>query len=89
LIRQIAAFPRLIESAAGQREPHRVAFYLYDLAGAFHAFWNLGKERDDLRIVNEADANLTKARLALVFGLKAVIGSGLAILGVGAPEEMR
>jgi arginyl-tRNA synthetase len=89
LIRQIAAFPRLVESAAAQREPHRVAFYLYDLAAAFHAFWNLGKERDDLRIVNDADRTLTQARLALVFGLKSVLASGLAILGVSAPEEMR
>ncbi len=89
LIRQIAAWPRLIESAAAQREPHRIAFFLYDLAAAFHAFWNLGKERDDLRIVNDSDENLTKARLALVFGLKSVLSSGLGILGVSAPEEMR
>jgi arginyl-tRNA synthetase len=89
LMRQIAAFPRLIESAAAQREPHRLAFYLYDLAAAFHGYWNLGKDQDDLRIVNDHDENLTKARLALVFGLKSVFLCGLAILGVSAPNEMR
>jgi arginyl-tRNA synthetase len=89
LLRQIAAFPRLIESAAATQEPHRVAFYLYDLAAAFHSFWNMGKDQTQLRIVNEDDQVLTKARLALVFGLKSVIGSGLAILGVTAPKEMR
>jgi arginyl-tRNA synthetase len=89
LMRQIAAFPRLIESAAAQREPHRLAFYLYDLAAAFHGYWNMGKDNDDLRIVNDHDENLTKVRLALVFGLKSVFACGLSILGVSAPNEMR
>jgi arginyl-tRNA synthetase len=89
LIRQIAAWPRLVEAAAAAREPHRVAFFLYDLASAFHGYWTLGKDREDLRIVNDAALSLTTARLALVFGLKSVIASGLKILGVSAPDEMR
>jgi arginyl-tRNA synthetase len=89
LMRQIAAYPRLIEAAAAQREPHRIAFYLYELAGSFHALWNMGNERHDLRFVIESDETLSQARIALVFGLKSVLNSGLSILGVSAPEEMR
>jgi arginyl-tRNA synthetase len=89
MIKQIAAYPRMIQLAAASREPHRIAFYLSELASAFHAFWNLGKDRPELRIVNQDDPDLTQSRLALVFGLKSVLASGLAILGVSAPDEMR
>jgi arginyl-tRNA synthetase len=89
LIAAIAQYARLVEAAAVAREPHRVAFYLYDLASAFHALWNRGKDQRDLRFVNDADQELTRIRLALVVALRAVIGAGLGILGVSAPDEMR
>ncbi len=89
LIRQIANYPRLIEQAAAAREPHRVAFYLYDLASALHAQWNRGKDLPHLRFIIEDDRFLSHARLALVQSVALVIASGLAILGVAAPEEMR
>ena len=91
LIRQMAQYPRMIEAAAAAHEPHRVAFYLYDLASAFHALWNRGKDKDQapLRFINQDNVILTRARLALVYSLAAVLGSALAILGVSAPDEMR
>jgi arginyl-tRNA synthetase len=89
LIRRLAAYPRVVESAAEVHEPHRVAFYLYELAAEFHAQWNRGKESPHLRFINREEADSTTARLALVHAVKLVLASGLAILGVGAPEEMR
>jgi arginyl-tRNA synthetase len=89
LLRLIAQYPRLIEQAAMSREPHRVVFYLYDLASAFHALWNKGKDLPDLRFINNDDRKGTLAKLALVKATKTVIANGLAILGVSAPEEMR
>jgi arginyl-tRNA synthetase len=89
LMRRLALFPRLIESAAEAHEPHRVAFYLYDLASEFHALWTRGRDSPHLRFIIQNDAEMTKARLALVQGVVSVIASGLAILGVQAPDEMR
>ncbi|MEZ0170280.1 arginine--tRNA ligase [Microvirga sp. TS319] len=89
LIHRIAQFPRVVEAAAEAHEPHRVAFYLYDLASAFHSLWNKGKDLPQLRFVNLTDKDSTKARLALVHALRGVLASGLAILGVTAPDEMR
>ncbi len=89
LIRLIAQYPRLVESAASAREPHRVAFYLYDVASGLHALWNRGKELPALRFVNDKDRKSTCSRLALVSSVVSVLGSGLQILGVSAPEEMR
>ncbi|KLK90721.1 arginyl-tRNA synthetase [Microvirga vignae] len=89
LIHRIAQFPRTVEAAAEAHEPHRVAFYLYDVASAFHSLWNKGKDLPQLRFVNLTDKDSTKARLALVHALKGVLASGLAILGVTAPDEMR
>jgi arginyl-tRNA synthetase len=89
ILRRLAGFPRLVEAAAASHEPHRVAFYLYDLASAFHAFWNKGKDSPQLRFVNRVEPQLTKARLALVQAVRTVIAAGLAILGVAAPDEMR
>jgi arginyl-tRNA synthetase len=86
---RIAQFPRVVETSAEAHEPHRVAFYLYDLASAFHSLWNKGKDLPQLRFVNQSDGNSTQARLALVHALKSVLASGLSILGVSAPEEMR
>ena len=89
LMKKIAAWPRLIEAAAASHEPHRVAFYLYELASEFHAQWTRGKDSPHLRFIIQSDPRLTVARLSLVQGVVTVLSSGLALLGVGAPEEMR
>ena len=89
LIRRLAEYPRVIEAAAAAHEPHRIAFYLHDLASEFHGHWNRGKELPQLRFINVANSEATLARLALVHATKLVLSSGLAILGVSAPEEMR
>jgi arginyl-tRNA synthetase len=89
VLRRLAQFPRTVETAAEAHEPHRIAFYLYDLASAFHSLWNKGKDLPQLRFVNQTDQNSTEARLALVHALRGVLGSGLGILGVTAPDEMR
>ena len=90
LMKKIGAYPRLIELAAGAHEPHRIAFYLYELASEFHALWTKGgKDSPHLRFIIQSDPTLTAARLALVQGVATVLNSGLSLLGVGAPEEMR
>jgi arginyl-tRNA synthetase len=89
LIRRIGLYPRLVEAAAGAHEPHRLAFYLYDLASEFHALWTKGNDTPQLRFIVQNDPGLTLARLALVQGVVTVLASGLAVLGVGAPDEMR
>jgi arginyl-tRNA synthetase len=89
LIRLIAQWPRQVEAAAAAHEPHRIAFYLYELAAAFHAHWTRGREEPGLRFVIEGDVELTRARLALVQGIGFVIGSGLKVFGVTPVEEMR
>ena len=89
LIRRLALYPRTVESAALAHEPHRVAFYLYDLASEFHAAWTQGRDAPHLRFIINNDAEITLARLALVQGVVSVLASGLAVLGVHAPIEMR
>ena len=89
ILRRVALYPRLIEAAAAAHEPHRVAFYLYELASEFHAQWTRGKDLPHLRFIIQNDPQLTAARLALVQGIVTVLSSGLALLGVGAPDEMR
>ena len=89
MMRLIAQYPRVLESAAAAHEPHRIAFYLYETASSLHSFWNKGKDLPQLRIVNPTDRKSTRARLALVEALGGVLASGLAILGVSAPDEMR
>ncbi len=88
LVKLAAQFPRQVEAAAQAREAHRIAFYLYDLAGAFHAYWNLGNDRPDKRFIMSDDADLTSARLFLAAQLGQVVRNGLRILGVDAVEEM-
>ena len=88
LVKLAAQFPRQVEAAAQAREPHRIAFYLYDLAAAFHAFWNLGNDDPTKRIIVAADKELTAARLFLAAQIGQVIRNGLAILGVEAVEEL-
>ena len=89
LLKKLAIYPRLLESAALAHEPHRVAFYLYELASEFHAHWTRGKDLPHLRFIIQNDPETTMARLALVQGIVTVLASGLALLGVEAPEEMR
>ncbi|MCB1449904.1 MAG: arginine--tRNA ligase, partial [Nitratireductor sp.] len=89
LIRKMAEYPRLIEQAARTDEPHRIAFYLYELASDLHQHWSRGKESPSLRFVNQENAKLTVARLAMVRAISVVISSGLAIIGVSSPDEMR
>ena len=89
LLRRIALYPRTIEAAAVAHEPHRIAFYLYELASEFHALWTRGKDLPHLRFIIQNDRQTTAARLALVEGIVTILASGLALLGVSAPEEMR
>ncbi|MYZ50193.1 arginine--tRNA ligase [Propylenella binzhouense] len=88
LVRQMADWPRLLEAAARSREPHRIAYYLHELASTFHAHWNRGKELPQLRFIKPEDLEVSRARLALVTALGAVLRDGLGILGVEAPDEM-
>ena len=89
LIRRIAAWPRTVEAAALAREPHRIAFFLHDLAGDFHVLWNKGREDATLRFIRDDEPEATRARLALVAATATVIRSGLQVMGVEAVQEMR
>ena len=89
LIKRLAAWPRVVESAALAHEPHRLAFYLYELAAGFHALWTKGKGQSSLRFLIPGDVRLTLARLALVQGVATVIASGLRVMGVEPVEELR
>ena len=89
LIAKIAEWPRIAEAAAEAREPHRVAFYLHELASALHGHWNRGKELPHLRFINADDPRSTQARIALVVATQTTLKAGLGVLGVSAPDEMR
>jgi len=89
LMRRLSLYPRLVEAAALAHEPHRISFYLYDLASEFHSQWNKGKDASHLRFIIQNDPLMTMTRLALLQGMVSVLASGLDLLGVGAPEEMR
>jgi arginyl-tRNA synthetase len=89
LIRRLALFPRIVNGAADAREPHRLAFYLYDLASNFHAQWTRGNDLPQLRFIQASDRSLTADRCALVAATAQVISSGLGLLGVEAPDAMR
>ena len=88
LMKRIAQYPRVVEASATMHEPHRIAFYLYDLAADFHSLWNKGKESPHLRFIVAEDANVTNARLALLRAIRYVLANGLHILGVRPVEEM-
>ncbi|MGE4351309.1 MAG: arginine--tRNA ligase [Bdellovibrionales bacterium] len=89
LIRALANWPRAVEAAAMAQEPHRIAFFLMDLAGHFHSFWNKGNDKAALRFILPDNPELTKAKLALVKAVQTVLASGLAVMGCSALEEMR
>ena len=89
LAAKLAEFPRLIEIAARSNEPHRIAFYLYDLASEFHALWNKGNEQPELRFLQEGNLATSQAKIALIRATAVVISNGLGILGVQPAQEMR
>jgi arginyl-tRNA synthetase len=89
LVRHAAQYPRVVESAALAHEPHRIAFYLYDLAAEFHALWNRGNDDPAQRFLIENNPQLSRARLELAMGIAQIIRSGLGLMGVAATEEMR
>ena len=89
LVKRAAQYPRVLEGAALAHEPHRIAFYLYDLAAEFHALWNRGNDDPQRRFLLENNPQLSRARLELAFGVGQIIRSGLALMGVAAAEEMR
>ena len=89
LVAKLAEYPRVVEAAALAQEPHRIAFYLYDLASSFHSHWNKGKDLPELRFVNDKNRELSIARLGLVYAVASVLKSGLGITGTAAPDEMR
>jgi len=89
LVKLASQYPRTVEGAAMAHEPHRIAFYLYDLAAAFHALWNRGNDDTDRRFLIESKPELSRARLELARGIGQVIRNGLALMGVEAAEEMR
>lgn len=88
LVKLLAQFPRVVEAAASAREPHRIAFYLGEVAAAFHAWWNLGNDRPEARVIVANDAELTATRLYLADGIGQIIRNGLHLMGVEAVEEM-
>ncbi len=89
LIKKLSEYPKIVEAAAKTHEPHRIAFYLFELASSLHTHWNRGNDRPELRFINPKLPELTLARLALVKSIGSVLTSGLAIIGAEAPEEMR
>ncbi|WP_310620403.1 arginine--tRNA ligase [Flexibacterium corallicola] len=89
LIAKLAQWPRIVKGAGETHEPHRIAFYLYELASSLHGHWSRGKEKPQLRFINDKKPQLSEARLALVYAVSQVLASGLNILGVEAPDEMR
>jgi len=88
LIRRVIEFPRQIEAAAKAHEPHRIAFFLYDISSDFHSLWNRGKELPHLRFIVETSADVTLTRLAFLRAIRYCIGNGLRVLGVRPVEEM-
>jgi arginyl-tRNA synthetase len=89
LVKRAAQFPRVLEGAATAHEPHRIAFFLYDLAAEFHALWNRGNDDPSRRFLLENNPQLSRARLELALGIAQIIRSGLGLMGVAATEEMR
>ncbi len=89
LIKKASEFPRIIDQAARSDEPHRVAFYLYELASELHTHWSRGKEKPELRFINYENAQLTLSRLALLRSIASILANGLSIVGAEAPEELR
>ena len=88
LIKEIVKWPKILEDAAVNQEPHRITFFLQSLASKFHSLWNYGKQNPDLRFINTNDKNITMEKLNMIYGLKIVLKDGLDILGVKPLEVM-
>ena len=88
MIKKLAEWPRIVEMAALLHEPHKIAFYLYDLASHFHVLWHKGKEDSAMRFIQEGNLHLTQARLKLIRGVRTVIASGFLVFGITPLEEM-
>jgi arginyl-tRNA synthetase len=88
LVRRVAEWPRIIEQAATAHEPHRIAFFLGEVAADFHSLWNRGRDNTELRFIKADDLAATQARLAMIRAVALVIASGLAVVGVSPLEEM-
>ena len=88
MIKHLASWPKYIEAAVKQYEPHRIAFYLMDLAGTFHALWNAGRDNPELKFIHEIDDELTLSRMHLVEATATVTKIGLSLLSIKALEEM-
>ena len=88
IAKKLAEWPRLVEISAKTHEPHRIAFYLYELAGDFHSLWNKGNENDELRFIQENDHKATNTKMAMISAVLVVISSGLGILGVKPATHM-
>jgi arginyl-tRNA synthetase len=88
VVRRLAEYPKMLEAAAVAHEPHRISFYLYELASDFHSLWNKGKESPHLRFIVKDDIRLTNTRLAFLRAIRYVLANGLRILGVTPVEEM-
>ena len=88
LVAKVAEFPRLVEIAARSNEPHRIAFYLYELASEFHSLWNKGNDHPELRFLQETNQTVTQTKIALIRSTAVVISAGLGILGITPAEEM-
>ena len=88
LVKKLSLWPKTIELAARNLEPHRIPYYLYDLSSSLHSYWNLGKEDSSFKVIENPDINLVHARVFLLNKILLVIKSGLSILGVNAPETM-
>ncbi|KFX72215.1 MAG: hypothetical protein FF85_01280 [alpha proteobacterium QL1] len=88
MIKKLSLWSKCLEESSKNLEPHRIPFYLYDLASSFHSFWNLGKENSDYKIIENKDSNLVQARIFLLNKILLTLKSGLSILGVTAPKSM-
>ncbi|MGI4776265.1 MAG: DALR anticodon-binding domain-containing protein, partial [Janthinobacterium lividum] len=88
IIRVLASWPKILEGAAVNHEPHRIAFYILNLAAKFHFLWNLGKENNDYRFIVEDNIELTAARLALTKSIQKIIASGFDIIGIESLRKM-
>ena len=89
LIKKLASYPRIIEMAVANYEPHRIAFYLQELAGLFHSLWNKGLDHPELKFIISTNPDLTKARSYLLIATAKIISSALSIFNIRPLEEMR
>ena len=88
MIKKLAHFPKILQQTLQNHEPHRIAYYLYELSSDFHTLWNKGNDNENLRFINIDNKDLTKSRISLLLAISNVLKSGLDIIGVNSPQEM-